>query len=269
MLVGIIGGTGTAGSYAVDALHESGHATRLISRASGVDVYTGTGLHDAFAQVDVVIDAVNIRSMRRVVAEDFFVTAASRVQAAAEAQGVQHLVVLSILGLDRVRGYGYYDAKLAQERVIGEGPVPTTILRASQFHEFPAQILSRTRFGPFAVVPHMRSQPVAARTVGRHLAQLAERRPGGTVELAGPQIHDVADLARRLARARGDRLAVLAVTPPGKAAKDMRGDALLATSGTTLDGPGYDEWVRSPDAARVPITSSTRSPRRAPAQRSG
>jgi uncharacterized protein YbjT (DUF2867 family) len=263
MRAAVIGGAGIAGSYAVEALGEAGDSVELLSRRTGVDLYSGEGLDGALAGVDVVVDALNITSMRRSVAEDFFTTTARRLQDAAHAHGVRHIVVLSIVGIDRVRGNGYYTAKLAQERVMAEGAVPTTVLRATQFHEFAAQLLRRSHAGRFAIAPHMRSQPVAARTVGRHLARLASERPGGIVELAGPDIHDVADLARRYLRARDERLRVIAVPLPGKAGNDIRAGALLGRDNTIVDGPTYDDWLRSDDALRLPLVrdSGTRSAR--------
>ena len=109
------------------------------------------------------------------------------------------------------------------------------------------------RLGRYALVPHIRSQPVAARTVGKRLAALAVQRPGRTIELAGPQVQDIADLARRLVAARGARTRVVAVSPPGRAGRQMRGGALLATEATTIEGPTWDEWLASEDAARVRI----------------
>ena len=244
MDVAVVGGTGLAGGYAVEALRAGGHSVRVLSRSTGVDITTGEGLDAALAGVDVAIDATNAMTLRRSTATHFFEQGARRLQSAAKAQGVQHIVLLSIVGMERVRGYGYYDAKLAQERAARAGDVPVTVLRATQFHEFPAQVMAQFRFGPFAVVPHIRSQPVAARTVGAHLARLAAERPGGTVELAGPEVHDIADLARRLVRERGGPR-VVAVSLPGKAGRDMRGGALLATAETTIDGPTFDEWLRS------------------------
>jgi len=256
MQVAVIGGSGVAGSYAVEALRRDGHTVREVSRRTGVDVYTGEGLQEALADVDVVIDTLNTTSTRRAAVTDFFTTTARRVQCAAEGGDVDHLVLLSILGIDRVRGYGYYDAKLAQEAAATAGAVPVTVLRSAQFHEFPGQLLERLSLGPLAVVPHIQSQPVAARTVGEHLARLALQRPGGIVELAGPEVHDVADLARRLARARRQRLCVVAATAPGRAARDMRTGALLATDSTTIDGPTYGDWLASADAHQPPVAPS-------------
>jgi uncharacterized protein YbjT (DUF2867 family) len=251
MDVAVIGGTGIAGGYAVEALRADGCSVHVLSRSTGVDVCTGVGLEPALAGVDVVVDATNSTSLRRAAATRFFEQSAGQLQRVAKAQGVRHIVLLSIVGLERVHGYGYYDAKLAQERAAMAGDVPVTVLRATQFHEFPAQILARLHLGRFAVVPHMRSRPVAARTVGVHLARLVAERPGDIVELAGPEVHDVVDMARRIVNARDERQRVLAVAPPGKAFRDIRGGALLAGATTILDGPTFDEWLRSPDAQRV------------------
>ena len=257
MQVAVVGGSGVVGSYTVKALRADGHSVRVLTRRTGVNVVTGEGLESALAGVDVVVDTLNNMSIRRSVAAEFFTTAARRIQDAAHAQGVEHVVLLSILGIDRVRGYGYYDAKLAQEDAARAGAVPVTVLRAAQFHEFPAQLLARLRIGPVAVVPHVQSQPVAARTVGRHLAQLAALRPVGTVELAGPEVHDIADLARKFVTAHGERVRIVAVTAPGKAASDMCGGALLATDSTSIDGPTYDEWLRSSDALHLHLGQSS------------
>ena len=51
--------------------------------------------------------------------------------------------MLSIVGIDRLRSLGYYDAKCTQERHHLDGPVGATVVRATQFHEFPGQLLAR------------------------------------------------------------------------------------------------------------------------------
>jgi hypothetical protein len=43
---------------------------------------------------------------------------------------------------------------------------------------------------------------------------------------------------------------IVPVPVPGRAGKDIRGGALLATEGTTIDGPTFDEWLDSDDAKR-------------------
>lgn len=241
MRIAVAGGTGVVGRYAVAAAEAVGHETVALSRRTGVDVRQGDGLYDGLAGCDVIIDTMNSPSLTRRKASSFFRETSARLQQAGQSAGVKHLVTLSIVGIDRVPGYGYYQAKLAHEAAARDGAIPVTILRATQFHEFPAQVLAVTRKGPVAIVPRMRSQPVAARTVGEHLVRLAEAQPGGTVELAGPEVHEIPDLARTWMKARNIRAFVLPISLPGT--KPMREGALLAGEGTTIDGPTYAEWL--------------------------
>ena len=251
MRIAIAGGTGVVGSFAADAAENAGHDVVVLARASGVNVQTGEGLGAALDGVDVVVDALNLATYKRGVAERFFVTTSRNLQEAGSRAGVRHIVSLSIVGIDRVPTYGYYVAKLAQGAAVLQGPLPVTILRATQFHEFPAQVMRATKRGPIAIVPRIRSQPVAARTVGEHLVRLATQQPGGTHELAGPDVHDIADLAKRIVRHRNLSLKVLAVPVPGKTGRQMRAGALLATEGTTIDGPTFEEWLASGDAKNL------------------
>lgn len=251
--IAIAGGTGVVGGYAADAAEAAGHDVVVLTRHSGVDVATGAGLGPALDGVDVVVDTLNLITMRGSEAERFFVTTSRNLQEAAARHGIQHIVTLSIVGIDRVPGYPYYRAKLAQERAVSAGTTPVTILRATQFHEFPVQVMRFARRGPLTFVPGLRSQPVAARTVGEHLVRLATEQPGGMHELAGPEVHDIADLARRFVAVHGPRLRVVRVPVPGKPGRQIRSGALLATGGTTVDGPRFEEWLGSPDATSITL----------------
>jgi uncharacterized protein YbjT (DUF2867 family) len=253
MNIAVAGGRGVVGSHAVESAREASHSVTVLSRRNGVDVRSGDGLLAALEGVDVVIDALNSSSIRRAPASAFFETTSRNLQELGARQGVRHLVALSILGVDRVKGYGYYDAKLAHERAISTGPLPVTILRATQFHEFPAQIMAVSHHGPIAIVPTMQCQPVAARTVGAQLVRVAEEQAGGIHELAGPNIEDLGDMAKRIASLRAASFRVLALRLPGRAAKQMRQGALLATDKTTIDGPSFTEWLAGPDAQSVSL----------------
>ncbi len=200
-----------------------------------------------------MIDVLNTPSVSERAATEFFVTTTGNLQRVGAEAGVGHLVTLSILGLERVPGYGYYRAKLAQERAARSGPLPASVLRAAQFHEFAGQMVARTRRGRFAVVPRMRSQPVAARTVAERLVDLATRPPGDRRSLAGPEVHDIAVLARQLIAARREGVRVIPLPVPGASGRAMRGGALLADEQTEIAGPSFAEWLHSPDAAEVPL----------------
>ena len=153
--------------------------------------------------------------------------------------------MLSIVGVDRV-DTGYYAGKRAQEELVLAAALPTTVLRATQFHEFAGQVLAMVS-GPVAPVPRMRVQPVAAREVAEHLVELALAAPQGRApELAGPQVHELTDLARRVLRTRGSRRLVLPLRGPTAASRAVVGGALLPTGPGPRGRQTFDAWLRAP-----------------------
>ena len=253
MRIAVAGGTGVAGRYTVMAAREAGHDVVVLARARGVDVVTGTGLAEALDGVDVVVDTLNAgTAMNRDRATTFFVEAARNLQLHGAMAGVHRIVVLSIVGVDRVPGFAYYRAKLAHEAAARSGSVPVSVLRATQFHEFAGQMLDRASLGPVAAVPSMWIRPVAARTVGHRLVEVAtasEAGDGTWTELAGPEETGLVDLARRTARCRKVHRIVVPVHLPGEAGRALRGGALLPGPDAVVAGPGPDEWLASDDAA--------------------
>ncbi len=242
MKVAVAGGTGTVGRHVVDEARRRSHEVVVLSRSTGVDLTTGAGLNAALAGVDVVIDVSNRNGIRRGPAVAFFTAVTRSLLKAEQAAGVGHHIALSIVGIDG-SALGYYQGKVAQEQQIRAGAVPFTILRATQFHEFADQALAR-RWGPFAVLPHMQTEPVAAREVAEKLVDLAEGPPRqGTVELAGPEVLDVVDMARRVVEHRRRRLFVIPVMMPGAAGKAVRTGALLADSGAERGRQTFGQWL--------------------------
>ncbi len=243
MRVAVVGGTGQVGQHVVEALRDTGHDPVVAARSRGVDVSTGAGLDAALAGVPAVVDVSNVVTGRRSVAVPFFTRATEQLLAAEERAGVGHHVVLSIVGIDDV-DWGYYEGKRRQEQLALAGPVPVTVLRATQFHEFADQILTAARRGPVAVVPRMRVQPVAAREVGIALAELAGGPPAGRApDLGGPDQHELPHMVRRLLRARGQRALVVPVRLPGPGARAMADGALLPGPGARLGRQTFDEWL--------------------------
>jgi uncharacterized protein YbjT (DUF2867 family) len=252
MRFAVAGGTGTVGKYVVLAAEQAGHQVAVLSRRVGVDVRAGDGLDAALEGIDVVVDATNPSVTNGRKATAFFTEVSHRLQSVGAAHGVSRLVTVSIVGIDRVPGFGYYQAKLAQEAVALGGQVPVTIVRATQFHEFPAQILARAHLGPLGVMPRMRVQSIAARTVGEVVVEAATAPPSETtIEIAGPEPADLVDLARAVVARRHRRMAVLPVRVPGRAGQAMRTGALLPGSGVRLVGPRFDEWLTGEDLAAV------------------
>jgi uncharacterized protein YbjT (DUF2867 family) len=243
MRIAVAGGTGVVGRHVVDVARDRGHEVRVLTRSEGVDLTTGAGLVDRLVGVDAVVDTTSVATQRRAAAEAFF-GAVTRTLLAAEVEAaVGHHVALSIVGIDDV-DTGYYAGKRLQERTLADSPVPWSVLRATQFHEFAEQALGFVRLGPFSLVPRMLSQPVAAREVAEALVDLVERGPAGRVpDLAGPERLQMVDLARRVSRARGLGRRVVAVRLPGAAGRAMRSGALIPTS----EGPRglitFDQWL--------------------------
>jgi uncharacterized protein YbjT (DUF2867 family) len=239
MRIAVAGGTGLTGRLVVEALEARGHKPVALSRSGGADLLSGSGLQEALAGAGAVVDVSNVTTMSRSVAVGFFDRAGRRLTEAAERAGVRHLVTLSIVGVDRVKS-GYYTGKIRQEEIVRGGAVPWTILRATQFHEFAGQLLSRVP-GPVAIAPTGPVQPVAVREVAEALAEIATGAPLGMApELAGPRIETLPGMARRLMAAGGARKRpVLPLYFPG----GMSSGGLVPAT----DGPRgtltFDDWL--------------------------
>lgn len=249
MKIAVAGGTGVAGRPTVEALRALGHEPVVVARSAGIDLVSGKGLAEGLAGTDAVIDTTNISTMSARAAMRFFEATARNLTRAAERAGVGHIVALSIIGIDRVP-YSYYKGKIRQEDVLRDSPVPVSILRAAQFHEFPVQFLAQSK-GRFLVVPKMRTQPVAVREVGAALARIATGSPVAMSELAGPREEVLADMIRQVVRARADQRRVIEVRLPGAAGKAM------AAGGTLPHEPGqrgtqtFAAWLREQQASET------------------
>lgn len=238
MRIAVAGGTGTVGRHTVAAVRDAGHEPIVLSRSRGVDLVTGRGLSAALAGADVVIDVVSIETLKATTAIEFFTAATGNLVAAAADAGVGHTVLLSIVGIDRIP-VDYYAGKIAQEKVVQASPLPWTILRATQFHEFSGQMFARARLGPLHLAPRARTQPIAAREVGERLAALAVDGPQGRVrDLAGPREEQLSDMVRAFARREGYRGWIPAVSVPGPQMKGMR-------AGDALPGPDADRGTQT------------------------
>jgi uncharacterized protein YbjT (DUF2867 family) len=243
MRVAVAGGTGAVGRRVVDVLAGRGHDPVVLARSRGTDVTTGAGLADALAGAAALVDVVSVSTLDGRTSERFFRASTTHLLSAAAAAGVPHVVALSIVGIDASPG-GYYAGKVVQEQLVQAGPVPWTILRATQFHEFAAQVAVRGRVGPVVGVPQMRTQPVAAREVAERLADLVEAGPAGRVpDLGGPRVERLSDLVRAYLRATGSRVPVLPLALPGRTWSGRRGGVLLPGPGAALGRQPFDAWL--------------------------
>ena len=244
MNVAVLGGTGLSGRAAIASLERSGHRAFALSRASGVDAVTGEGLDTALDGVDVVIDCSNLPAGDLEEARTHFGAATHNLLAAAERAGVAHHVLLSIVGVDRIPGPPHYEGKRLQELLVEAGPVPFTVQRATQFHEFGEMVVGWTSDGEVARVPPVRVQPVAVADVGDVLAEIAAAAPAGrATDLAGPEPRDLAEMARRTMRARGSAIRVVAGWESGLFSPDTPADAMMPGPGARLGPTTFDAWL--------------------------
>jgi uncharacterized protein YbjT (DUF2867 family) len=250
--IAVAGATGRVGRHVFDVLAAEGHDVVAISRSSGVDVVTGEGLAEALAGVATIIDVATQPSPDEEAATAFFTAAARNLQEVGERAGVERIVVVSIIGIDRFTA-GYYAAKVAHERAMLSGPIPVRILRAAQFHEFVPELVEWGRQGEVSYVPSWRTQLVAARTVAEALADLANgsgpaRGSSGPPfpEIAGPQEENLVDVARLLAARRGDPVRIEGASNPADPDSDLyETGALLPGPDAILAGPTFEQWLDS------------------------
>ena len=100
--VAVAGATGRVGRHVVDVLQERGHEAVPMSRSTGVDVVTGDGLAAALTGVECLIDVATGPSPDQEEATEFFTAAARNLQRGRRAGRGQRIVVVSIIGVDRL-----------------------------------------------------------------------------------------------------------------------------------------------------------------------
>lgn len=179
MKITVLGATGLIGSRVVTLLRTAGHEVTPAARSAGVDAVTGQGLDGgALAGADVVVDVTNAPSLDAEPVMTFFTAESANLVAAAKAAAVNHIVVLSIVGVDALPDSGYAGgAKVVQEKTVTGSGVPYTIVRATQFHEFTERIVGSLLVDGTYRVPDARIQPISAAEVAAVVAEAAQATP--------------------------------------------------------------------------------------------
>ena len=107
---------------------------------------------------------------------------------------MSHIVALSVVGTDRLLASGYFRAKNAQEQLIKEAAIPSSIVRATQFYEFVGRIADSATDGDTVRISSAQIQPMAADDVATAVARTAAGQPvGGVLEVAGPDRYPLDD----------------------------------------------------------------------------
>lgn len=250
MKIVVIGGTGLIGSKLVKRLRADGHEALAASPGTGVDIISGQGLAEALEGAQVVVDVTNAPDWSDAAVMDFYKSAAGNIFPAEAAAGVGHHVALSVVGTELLQGSGYFRAKLAQEEAVKAGPIPWTILRATQFFEFLGGIAdSGTRDGT-VLMPPILFQPEAAEDVAAALADIAVGSPvNGTVELAGPERFRLDEIVRHYLDTQGDTRTVVTDANAPYYGLDVDDERVLVPGGDHRVGSiRFEEWVSQPES---------------------
>ncbi|MFD8921163.1 SDR family oxidoreductase [Streptomyces sp. NPDC059569] len=241
MKFAVIGGTGLIGSQVVSKLNAAGHEAVPHSHSTGVDIISGQGLDEAVAGADVVVNLTNSPTFDEA-SPAFFRTSMDNLLAAARSGGVGHVVILSIVGADQVPELDYYRAKVLQEDILAAGPIPYSIVRATQFMEFVDDVLSWTADGDSVRLPATPIQPIASKDVADAVAEVAAGAPlNGMRNVAGPEVFALDELGRVTLAHKGDGRTVVTDPTAGMFAV-VKGDA-LTDKDAQLAPTRYADWL--------------------------
>jgi uncharacterized protein YbjT (DUF2867 family) len=240
----VIGGTGLIGSKVVARLAEHGHEAIAASPKSGVNTLTGEGLAEALSGARVVVDVSNAPWFEDKAVLEFFTASTGNLLTAEQPAGVGHHVALSVVDTERLQESGYFRAKMAQEQLIKQSGIPSSIVHATQFFEFVNSIADAATDGTTVRLSHARIQPIAADAVAGAVARTAVGEPvNGTIEIAGPDQFGLDELIRKGLSFRGDPREVVA-DPEARyfgARLDER-TLLPGADARTLD-PRFEDWL--------------------------
>ncbi|MFZ5845849.1 MAG: NAD(P)H-binding protein [Actinomycetota bacterium] len=230
MTVLVTGATGFVGSHLARALVEDGHDVRAMTRRPdeyegqgepvGGDVFEPSTLGKALRGVDVayyLVHSLDDNDFERLDAE----AATAFGQAAAKA-GVRQIVYLGGLGDDDSDLSPHLRSRRQVERLLGEGGVPVTVLRAAIVvghggisWEITRQLVKNL---PAMVAPHWvgtKTQPIALRDVIRYVVGVLdnEQAMGRVFEIGGDEVLTYRDMLRRASQIQNGRDLPIIVAP--------------------------------------------------------
>ena len=154
--------------------------------------------------------------------------------------------VCSVEGEEAVRlreGFAFV-MRVAQEDLVKAGPIPYTIVRATQFFEFIGRIADSGADGDTIRLSPALVQPEAAEDVASTLADVAVGAPlNDTVELAGPEAFRLDELARRLLSAKDDPRQVTADVHARYFGAELDDRSLTPGDDARIAPTRFEDWL--------------------------
>lgn len=224
----VAGGTGFVGRRLVAALADRGREARVMTRHPDRHRGPGTPVYGDVQDPASLRDAVDgacaayylVHSLQAKDFEDLDARAATAFGTAAGKAGLDQIVYLGGLGDDRDHLSPHLRSRREVERLLGEGGVPVTVLRAGIVvghggisWEITRQLVEHL---PAMVTPRWvrtRTQPIAVDDVIRYLVGVLENTHavGRVFEVGGPDVLRYSEMLQRVAAAEGRRLPILPV----------------------------------------------------------
>jgi uncharacterized protein YbjT (DUF2867 family) len=249
MKIVVIGGTGLIGSKLVNKLREHGHEAVAAAPNTGVNTLTGEGLAEVLKGASVVVDVSNSPSWEDAAVLNFFETSTRNLLSYGGAAGVGHHVALSVVGTDQLSESGYFRAKIAQEKLIKESPIPYTIIHATQFFEFLKGLADISVVDGKVHVPPVLFQPMSADDVASAVAKVAVGPPSnGIVEIGGPEQFRIDELVRRRLASLKDPREVIADPNALYSGARITDKTLVPGKNARLGETRFETWLTQPAA---------------------
>jgi uncharacterized protein YbjT (DUF2867 family) len=259
----VTGGTGHLGRDLVARLKGS-HRVRVLARSAGSDpdvdwirgdLATGEGISEALAGSPTVIHAATLSPAARrgyFLPKDMWSSPAdvdrdgtARLLAEAASAGVDHLVYVSIVGIDNPR-VPYLRRKLEAENLVRQSSVPWSIARAAQFHWLIDRMLGKMARLPVVPLPaSLPLEPVDTTDFADYLVEAVGNGPGGRLtDCGGPEILTLSQAFDQWRQIRRQSVRTFAIPLPSRARK--------AAAAMSLSEPGsrhgvvtWADWLRT------------------------
>jgi uncharacterized protein YbjT (DUF2867 family) len=182
---------------------------------------------------------------------EFFTASTGNLLKYEEAAGVTHHIALSVVGTDRLaeNGSGYMRAKIAQEKLIKESPIPYTIVHATQFFEFSKAIADAATTEDTVRLAPVPYQPIAADDVAKAVEGVAIGPPlNTTIEIAGPEVFRFDELIKKALAARSDPREVVPDAEAPYFGALLNETSLVPGKDARLGATRFDDWLAAQPA---------------------
>jgi uncharacterized protein YbjT (DUF2867 family) len=244
MKIVVVGGTGLIGSMLVPKLAALGHEAIAASPRTGINTVTGEGFAEALQGAHVIVDVSNSPSFEDQAVMDFFTASTTNILQYGAKASVGHFVALSVVGTQKLSESSYFRAKIAQELLISNGPLPYSVVRSTQFCEFMKPLADLSTQEDKVRLPPVFIQPIAADDVAKGVGKISLRQPiDGIVELAGPNKVRLDELIRHTLTAIGDPREVITDVNALYFGAHVDEDTLVAGLDAELGGVSFDDWL--------------------------